>query len=90
MDEESPSLRDAIRNSKWTEGPRAGQPVFTLAVGLAIMVFFALCQQCGSTLAVMRSEANSRWAIASFVYMTTLAWIGSVITYQLVTWLTAL
>lgn len=90
VDEESPSLRDAIRNSKWTEGPRAGQPVFTLAVGLAIMVFFALCQQCGSTLAVIRSEANTKWAVASFVYMTTLAWICAVITYQSVSWLTSL
>ena len=90
VDEASPSLRDAIRNSKWTEGPRAGQPVFTLAVGLAIMVFFALCQQCGSTLAVIRSEASTKWAVASFVYMTTLAWICAVITYQSVSWLTSL
>ncbi len=82
VDEESSQLRDVIRKSEWSEGKRAGQPVFTIPVVFAIMVFFALCQQCGSTLAIIRSESNTGWAVFSFVYMTALAWIGAVITYQ--------
>jgi ferrous iron transport protein B len=82
VDEESPSLRNSLRQATWTSGPRMGQPLITIPVAFAIMVFFALCQQCGSTLAVIRSEANAKWAIASFVFMTAIAWIGSVLTYQ--------
>lgn len=47
------------------------------------MVFFALCCQCAATLAVMRRETNSwRWPLASFLYMTTLAYVCALVTYQ--------
>jgi ferrous iron transport protein B len=82
VDEESPSLKKAIQNTTWQDGPRTGQPLFTVPVAFAIMVFFALCQQCGSTLAVIKSETNWGWAAFSFCYMTTLAWIGAILTYQ--------
>jgi len=47
------------------------------------MVFFALCAQCAATLAVIKRETNSwRWPIFTFVYMTVLAYVGALITYQ--------
>lgn len=76
-------LENALRASQWSEGPRAGQPVFTPLVAIAIMVFFALCLQCGSTMAVMAREANWGWAIFAFAYMTALAWIAAVAVYQI-------
>jgi ferrous iron transport protein B len=82
VDGESSDLRAALARDRWTEGPRAGQPVFTVPVALAIMVFFALCLQCGATVAVMAKEANWAWALFGFVYMTALAWLGAVLTYQ--------
>ncbi len=82
VDEESDSLKDAMAASTWTSGPRAGQPVFTVPVAFAIMVFFALCSQCGATVATIAKETNWKWAIFSFVYMTVLAWIGAVVVYQ--------
>lgn len=82
VDEASPNLRAAMHQATWADGHRAGQPLFTIPVAFAIMVFFALCQQCGSTLAVIRSEASTFWAVLSFVFMTTLAWIASILTYQ--------
>jgi ferrous iron transport protein B len=85
VDEESSGLRSALANATWNDGPRSGQPLFTLPVAFAIMVFFALCQQCGSTLAVIRSEMSSRWALVSFCYMTAMAWIATVATYQALT-----
>ena len=88
VDESSGDLRSALTREFWTDGPRAGHPVFTVPVALAIMVFFALCLQCGATVAVMAKEANWGWAIFGFVYMTVLAWLGAVLTYQLGTrWL---
>ncbi len=79
-DEESEPLRETLQKAK-REG--SDDKLFTLATGLSVMVFFALCCQCAATLAVMRRETNSwRWPIASFVYMTGLAYVASLLTYQ--------
>jgi len=79
VDEESTSLRGTLQAATWPDGRR----VFNIPVALSIMVFFALCAQCVSTLMVIRRETNSwRWPVFSFVYMTVLAWIGAFVTYQ--------
>ena len=79
-DEESESLRETLRESTW-EG--TDRPVFNVPVALSVMVFFALCAQCFSTLAIMRRETNSwRWPVFVFVYMTTLAYLAALVTYQ--------
>jgi len=66
----------------------ADQPVFNVPVALSIMVFFALCAQCAATLAVIRRETNSwRWPAFTFGYMTTLAYVGALLTYQLGMWI---
>jgi ferrous iron transport protein B len=55
--------------------------VFDLGSALALLVFFALCCQCVSTLAVMRRETGSwRWPAVAFAYMTALAWVGAFVT----------
>jgi ferrous iron transport protein B len=52
-------------------------------VALSVMVFFALCCQCASTLAVIKRETNSwGWPVFTFVYMTALAYVGALVTYQ--------
>jgi ferrous iron transport protein B len=74
-DEQSESLRSAIRSATW---PDSRQPIFTLPVALSIMVFFALCAQCASTLVVIGRETGSwLWPLASFVGMTTLAYLAA-------------
>jgi ferrous iron transport protein B len=81
QDEKSPGLRSALQSATW-EG--TDRPVFNVPVALSLMVFFALCAQCASTLAVMKRETNSwRWPIFSFVYMTTLAYLAAMATYQI-------
>jgi ferrous iron transport protein B len=88
VDEESQDLRSLLARDLWADGPRAGRPVFNVPVALALMVFFALCLQCGATVAVMAKESNWGWAVFAFAYMTALAWLGAVLTYQLgVRWL---
>jgi len=77
-DEESVSLRDAMANATWPDSQR---PVFTLPVALSLMVFFALCAQCSSTLVVMGRETRSwRWPLLSFAVMTTLAYVAALAT----------
>ncbi|MBI3408565.1 MAG: ferrous iron transport protein B [Planctomycetes bacterium] len=71
------TLRQAVRESAPSE------PLFTVPVALSVMVFFALCCQCASTLAVIRRETNSWiWPGFTFTYMTALAYLGAWATYQ--------
>lgn len=63
---------------------QSGEPVFTVPMAFGLMVFFALCLQCVSTMAVMRRETNSwRWPIFSWVYMTGLGYLGALLCFQL-------
>jgi len=79
-DEASVGLRDHLRNARWDDDPT--KPVFTVPVGLSIMVFFALCAQCVSTLAVLKKETQSwRWPLFTFVYMTVLAYVAAWLTF---------
>jgi ferrous iron transport protein B len=79
VDEEDTGLVSAMKNSKWPDG----RPVYNLPVALSVMVFFALCAQCVSTLAIIKRETNSWfWPFVSFTYMTVLAYVGAFITYQ--------
>ena len=80
VDEENAGLRDTLKSATWPDGT----PVFSIPVAVSIMVFFALCAQCVSTLMVIRRETNSwRWPVFSFVYMTVLAYVGAFLTYQI-------
>ena len=82
---DSQHLRQAMQDAKWSEGPRAGTPIFSLAAVLALMVFFALCSQCGPTIATLAQETGGwKWAAGSFVYMTALAWLAATAVYQVV------
>jgi ferrous iron transport protein B len=65
----------------------AGNPN-RVPLALSVMVFFALCCQCASTLAVIKRETNSwRWPAFTFLYMTVLAYIGALVVYQVGSWL---
>jgi ferrous iron transport protein B len=82
VDEEDGNLRAALKNSEWQKGERAGTPIYTVPVVVGLMVFFALCSQCGATTSIIIKEAGIKWAVASFLYMTVLAWLGAVFCYQ--------
>jgi len=77
------SLRTAMQHAKWPDGPLAGRPIFTIATALSVMIFFAFCMQCGSTLAVIARESGRRWAVFAFVYLTALAWVAATLTFQI-------
>jgi ferrous iron transport protein B len=63
--------------------PEAMRQEFGLPTALSLMVFFALCCQCASTLAVIRRETRSwRWPAFTFTYMTVLAYVGALVVYQ--------
>jgi ferrous iron transport protein B len=79
-DSGSEPLREALRNAKKPDGSTAYTPL----VGLSLMIFFALACQCMSTLAVVRRETGSwRWPVFLFGYMTALAWLTSLLVFQI-------
>ena len=80
QNEDSVELRDALRAETWPDG----RPIFTPLVAVSIMVFFALCCQCGATLATIKRETDS-WGYPAFtfVYMTGLAYLAALAVYQI-------
>lgn len=71
----SAPLRAALASARWHD---SGAPLFTLPVALSLMVFFALCAQCTSTLVIMGRElASWKWPIVSFVGMTAIAYAAA-------------
>lgn len=78
-DEGSMELREAMQAERWPDG----RLVYTPVVALSIMVFFALCCQCGATLATIKRETGSwGYAVFTFTYMTSLAYLGALAVYQ--------
>jgi ferrous iron transport protein B len=74
-------LGNTLGRAAWENEP--SRKLFTVPVALSVMVFFALCCQCVSTLAVIRRETNSwTWPAFTFVYMTALAYLGALAVYQ--------
>lgn len=61
-----------------------GKPVFNLASGLSLMIFYVFAMQCMSTLAVVKRETRTwKWPIIQLIYMTGLAYVMSWIAYQI-------
>lgn len=79
-DEESLLLRDKLKAAKREDGTQ----LFTLATGISLMLFYLFAMQCMSTLAIVKRETRTwKWPIIQLVYMTALAYVMSLIAYQL-------
>jgi len=57
---------------------------WSLATALSFLVWYIFAPQCASTLAVIRRETGSwKWMAVTFFYMLTLAYLASLLTYQI-------
>jgi ferrous iron transport protein B len=64
--------------------PKTQKPVFNLATGISILLFYAFAMQCMSTLAIVKRETNSwKWPAGQLVFMSLFAYIVALIAYQL-------
>ncbi|MGE5194085.1 MAG: nucleoside recognition domain-containing protein, partial [Deltaproteobacteria bacterium] len=80
VNEENQGLQAAIQSADWPDGRK----VYNVPVAFSIMVFFALCAQCISTLMVIKRETNSwGWPAFTFFYMTALAYAGAFAAYRI-------
>jgi ferrous iron transport protein B len=56
---------------------------WTLATALSMLAWYIFAPQCASTLAVIKRETGSwKWMAITFAYMLSLAYVASLITYN--------
>jgi len=79
--EENSALIDRLREEKWRD---TGLPIYTIASGMSLMIFYVYAMQCMATFAVVRRETKSwKWPIIQLLYMGILAYLAAFITFQL-------
>ncbi|MEM9076743.1 MAG: ferrous iron transport protein B [Bacteroidota bacterium] len=76
---------DTIKNRMAAELDESGKkPLFNLASGISLMLFYAFAMQCMSTLAVVQKETNSwKWPLLQLVFMSTFAYLVALTAFQL-------
>ncbi|MGE9616163.1 MAG: ferrous iron transporter B [Solitalea-like symbiont of Acarus siro] len=80
IDAAIPTLEEKLKS----KDPETGQYIFSPLVAISLMIFYAFAMQCASTLAVVYKETRSiKWPLIQFTYMTSLAYILSLIIYNL-------
>ncbi|MEX0777019.1 MAG: ferrous iron transporter B [Phycisphaeraceae bacterium] len=78
-DEQPERLYDTMRQSKRSNG----QPTFTTATCISLLIFYVLAMQCLATTAVVRRETGGwKWPLFQIAYMTGLAYVCSLIAFQ--------
>ena len=78
-------IKEALQNDI---NPKTGLSQYSALVALSIMVFYVYAAQCMATFAIVRNETNSwRWPMYMIIYMTSLAYLGSLTVYQIGTFL---
>jgi ferrous iron transport protein B len=79
-EEEGTLLREKMATAKKSNG----QPLFTMATGVSLMIFYLFAMQCMSTLAIVKRETRTwKWPVIQLIYMTGIAYLMSFIAYQL-------
>jgi ferrous iron transport protein B len=74
------ALIERLRSASWPDGSL----VFTTAMAVGLLIFYAFCLQCAATIAMIRRETNSwGWAAFAWVYMTGMGYVGALLAYQL-------
>ncbi|MDT0605978.1 ferrous iron transport protein B [Croceitalea rosinachiae] len=60
------------------------KPLFNLASGISLMLFYAFAMQCMSTLAIVKRETNSwKWPLFQLVFMSAFAYLVALTAFQM-------
>ena len=80
IDESGETLRSKMQQAKNING----EPIYTLASGFSLLVFYLLAMQCMSTLVVVKRETGGwKWPMIQLFFMTGMAYILSLIVFQI-------
>ena len=64
--------------------PTTGEKLFTLPVGMSLLIFYAFAMQCMSTLAIVKRETKTwKWPLYQLLGMTSIAYLFAFLTYTL-------
>ena len=75
---------ETIKSRMASEVKADGNPLFDLASGISLMLFYAFAMQCMSTLAIVKKETNSwKWPMIQLFGMSILAYVIAFSTYQI-------
>ena len=75
---------ETIKSRMGSEVRADGKPLFDLASGISLMLFYAFAMQCMSTLAIVKKETNSwKWPTIQLFGMSLLAYVIAFSTYQI-------
>lgn len=82
-DENSEPLKDKLKDQRFQTGEKAGQTVFTPLVAYSFMLFILIYMPCIAVIAAIKKEAgNWKWALFMIFYPTVLAYLVSLVAYQ--------
>ncbi len=74
------TLHEKMKEAKRDDG----SPVYTLAAGLSLLIFYVFAMQCMSTLAIVKRETRSwKYPVIQFVYMFSIAYLSALFVYQI-------
>jgi len=75
---------ETIKKRMAAELDEKGKPLFNLASGISLMLFYAFAMQCMSTLAIVKRETNSwKWPMIQLGFMSVFAYIIALLAYQI-------
>ena len=73
------TLREKMRDAKRIDGT----PVYTLATGVSLLIFYVFAMQCMSTMVIVKRETRSwKYPLIQFLYMFVLAYVGGLVAYN--------
>ena len=76
---------ETIKNRMAAEVRADGTPLFNLASGISLLLFYAFAMQCMSTLAIVKRETNSwKWPMLQLGFMTLIAYLTALTAYQFI------
>ena len=76
---------ETIKNRMAAELDNQDKPLFNLASGISLMLFYAFAMQCMSTLAIVKRETNSwKWPLIQLIAMSIIAYLAALSAYQLI------
>ena len=77
----SKSIKEKMLAAK---NPETGEPLYSFATTLSLLLFYAFAMQCMTTLAIVYRETSSiKWPLIQLFYMSGLAYLSSFIVYQI-------
>jgi ferrous iron transport protein B len=75
---------ERLINRLQEEKTPTGKPVYTLATGMSLLIFYVFAMQCMATLAVVKRETKTwKWPLLQLAFMGIIAYLGAFTVFQL-------